>query len=184
LERRAEGGRVIEPVVIRLIDRVTLYADAVAAMRHGSAYIKNRKNKNNLVGDFDDLLWLNRVGTRCEAAAKIYLNPIRWHAFEERITGLPDLGDFIDVKGRSRERYDLPVQKDDEDHFAYLLVTAERHPDYLIWGWCYGYEAKQDHFWDDPKGNRPAYFVPKTDPVLRSPEELRDEVRARELVAS
>jgi hypothetical protein len=160
-----------EPIIIRLTPDIIEYADNIAALRQGTAFLKRRANANGLIGSFDQLLAIHRMGARCEAAGKLYMNPIRWHAFAGRIKGLPDLGDFIDVKGRSRASYDLPVQKDDEDDFAFLLITAESHPDYAIHGWAWGREAKNDQFWDDPKGGRPAYFMPQG--ALRDAEELR-----------
>jgi hypothetical protein len=159
------------PVIVTLDSVHVDYADNVAAVRQGSAFLRRRANKNGLVGEFDQLLWHHRLGARCEVAGKLFLNPIKWHALAKDIGHLPDLGDFVDVKGRSRSDYDLVVQRDDEDDFAFLLITADRHPDYWIWGWLWGREAKQEQFWSDPKGARPAYFVSKD--LLHSPDELR-----------
>ena len=161
--------------------RVTLtptmieYADNVAAVRQGTAFLKQRPNANGLIGSFDQLLAIHRQGARCEAAGKVYLNPIRWHALAEHIKGLPDLGDFIDVKGCSRDTDRLILQRDCEDDFAYLQIF-NRHPGYFIGKWCWGFEGKQEQFWDDPKGGRPAYFVTP----WRDPEELFAEVRLRQ----
>ena len=166
---------------VTLTPDIIEYADNIAALRQGTAFFKNRVNANGLTGSFDQFLAINRLGARCEAAGKIYLNPIRWHAFAEQIKGLPDLGDFIDVKGRSRASYDLPVQKDDEDDFAFLLITAESHPVYAIHGWAWGREAKDDRFWDDPKGGRPAYFMDQE--LLRPPEELHALVHKKDAAA-
>jgi hypothetical protein len=168
-------------VVITLTPEIIEYADNIAALRQGTAFLKKRPNTNGLIGSFDKLLAIHRMGARCEAAGKLYFNPIRWHAFAERIKGLPDLGNFIDVKGRAREFHNLIVQKDDEDDFAFILVCAERHPDYTLCGWLWGFEAKRPEFWDDPAGGRPAFFVPPA--VLREPEELLAEVRRREALA-
>jgi hypothetical protein len=42
-----------------------------------------------------------------------------------------------------------------------VLVTGSRG-DYVIRGWIYGAEGKQDMWWDDPTGKgRPAFFVPQ-----------------------
>jgi hypothetical protein len=160
-----------EPIWITLPDWVIEYADNVAALRQATAFFNGRQNANGLTGSFDELLWFHRRGTRCEAVGKLYMNPIVWHAFAERITGLPDLGDFIDVKGRRLWRHKMLVQLDDEDNFAFLSVCSEQHPDYAICGWLWGHEAKNDKFRDDPVGGRPAYFVPQKE--LRDPEELR-----------
>ena len=162
-------------ICIRPTPDVIEYADNVAAVRQGTAFLKQRLNANGLIGSFDQLLTVHRKGARCEAAGKLYLNPIRWHALAEKIKGLPDLGDFIDVKGCERETDRLILQRDGLDDFAYLQVF-NRHPDYLIGKWVWGFEGKQEQFWDDPKGGRPAYFVTP----WRDPEELVAEVRRRQ----
>ena len=161
-----------EPVIIRLTPDIIEYADNVAALRQGSAFLKHRSPANGLAADFEVSLAHHRLGARCEAAGKIYLNPITWHALAERIKNLPDLGAFIDVKGRPRDTNDLIVQKDANDQFAYLFISAEHHPDYHIFGWAWGYEAKQQRFWRDPAGGRPAYFMPNEE-LPHSPDELR-----------
>lgn len=76
----------------------------------------------------------------------------------------------IDVKTRSKAAYDLIVQKGEDSQRIFVLVTIERRKT-LIWGWCYGHEAMQEHFWADPAGGRPAYFVPKV--ALHSISSLR-----------
>lgn len=146
------------------------YADNIGACRRGHAFVKNRKNHNGLIGSFDKLLHADRLGARCELAGKLFMNPIRWHALSDKISGLPDLGNFIDVKGVERPHHSLIVQKDDEEDFAFLLVDGSLHPDYLIVGWIWGREAKSDRFWKDPTGHRPAFFVARSS--LRPATEL------------
>jgi hypothetical protein len=154
------------------------FADNVAALRRSQAFMRARKAHNRAPTNFDGAFAIDRLGARCEVAGKLFLNPIVWHAYAERISGLPDLGDFIDVKGRSKDWHSLIVQKDDEDRWAFLLVDASGHPDYRMVGWLWGHEAKQQEFWNDPAGGRAAFFVPQTS--LRDSSELFDEVRRRE----
>lgn len=156
--------------IIKLTPEITEYADNVAALRQGQAFMKSRKNMNGLSGDFDKMLAIHRLGARCEAAAKLFLNPIKWNALSDKITGLADLGGVVDVKGRTKSWYELVVQKNDEDHFAFLLVTAEYHPNYNIVGWMWGREAKDQKFWREHVAGRAAYFVPHNN--LSPPEEL------------
>jgi hypothetical protein len=167
-----------DPVRITPPQNVIDYADNVAALRRSRAFLWRLKNADGLVGDFDTLLAMDRMGARCEAAGKLYLNPIHWHACTERFKGAPDLGDFIDVKGRYRDTDDLIIQKDDQDRFAYLFVSAEHHPDYLIFGWAWGHEAKQEQWWRDPRGRNPAYFMPVED-LPHPPDELLSLVQKR-----
>lgn len=75
----------------------------------------------------------------------------------------------IDVKTRSKSRYELIVQKQENPSKKFVLVTIENQKT-LLHGWCYGYEAMNEQYWADPAGGRPAYFVPQS--VLRPMEEL------------
>jgi hypothetical protein len=75
----------------------------------------------------------------------------------------------IDVKTRSKSRYDLVVQKHENPSKKFVLVTIEDQKT-LLHGWCYGHEAMNERYWADPAGGRPAYFVPQA--VLRSMETL------------
>jgi hypothetical protein len=174
----SEGGVIHVTLTQAMVD----YADAIACVRRGQAHIKRRQARNGLYGSFAELLEKEQLGTRCELAGKRYLNPIRWNALLPKIHGEPDLGDFIDVKGRSSPRYDLPVQADGEAAFAYLLVFPDPHPRYCIRGWMWGFDAKQPEHWSDPAGDRPAFFVKQG--LLRDPEELFAEVRQREMVVA
>lgn len=66
----------------------------------------------------------------------------------------------IDVKTRSKHKYDLIVQKREDPDKKFVLVTIEEQTT-LIHGWCYGREAMKEEFWADPARGRAAYFVPK-----------------------
>lgn len=68
----------------------------------------------------------------------------------------------IDVKTRSRHKYDLIVQKQEDPAKKFVLVTIEDGQT-LIHGWCYGKEAMEERYWADPARGRPAYFVPQKD---------------------
>lgn len=164
-------------ITIELTDEMIDYADNVACGRRWQAWKKSRKNHNGLTGTFDRMLAIDRLGARCELAGKRFLNPIRWNAISETIRRLPDLGDFVDVKGRAKGWHNLIVQKDDEDEFAFLLVSAERHPLYDITGWVWGKEAKRQEFWKEPVPGRPAYFIPAE--KLYDPADLLSIVRVR-----
>jgi hypothetical protein len=67
----------------------------------------------------------------------------------------------IDVKTRSRHKYDLIVQRNEDSNKKFVLVTIEKQTT-LIHGWCYGKEAAVDANWADPAGGRAAYFVPQS----------------------
>ena len=161
--------RVGRKYIVRPDPFVLEYADNVAAVRQGTAYLKNRVNKV-VIGSFDRFLALNRQGARCETAVKILLNPIRWWALAEKLTHLPDLGLFVDVKGRAKAWHEMPVQTDDEDEFAFVLVTAENDPDFVVHGWLWGWEAKKHPLKDPDNRGSLAHFVDQD--ALRDTDEL------------
>jgi hypothetical protein len=83
--------------------------------------------------------------------------------------GSCDLPGKIDVKTRSKHKYDLIVQKNEDPEKRFILVTIENKRT-LIHGWCYGKDAMEEKYWADPARGRPAYFVPKE--ILRPLETL------------
>jgi len=71
----------------------------------------------------------------------------------------PDVGCF-DVRTRSRHTYDLIVhERDDDDRYIYLLTGGNGV--YRFHGGIYARDAKDERYWRDPAGGRPAYFVPQ-----------------------
>jgi len=80
----------------------------------------------------------------------------------------------MDIKTRSKHKYDLIVQKNEDPDKKFVLVTIENKTT-LIHGWCYGREAMKEEYWADPARGRPAYFVPKE--ALAPIESLNDEAQ-------
>jgi len=114
---------------------------------------------------------IHLLGAAGEVAVASYLG-MKEHLFKETEArrGSDDLPGGIDVKTRSRHKYDLIVQKNEDARKKFVLVTIESQKTFLH-GWCYGYEAMEEEYWADPARGRPAFFVPKT--VLRSMESLQ-----------
>lgn len=54
----------------------------------------------------------------------------------------------------------LIVHPKDKDNDVFILVVGEA-PTYDVAGWIRGIDAKSEMHWQDPKGGRPAYFVPR-----------------------
>jgi hypothetical protein len=73
-----------------------------------------------------------------------------------------DLPPNIDIKTRSRHRYDLIVQLDENPDKTLVLVTIENRIT-LIHGWIKAVDAMKEQWKKDPAGGRTAYFVPKTE---------------------
>lgn len=71
-----------------------------------------------------------------------------------------DVGN-VQVRASSDLRYRLILHHDDADDQAFVLVLGTG-PRYLLRGWCWGREGKREEYWTDPKGGRPAFFVPHT----------------------
>ena len=125
------------------------------------------RNKGAWKGD--KALEIHLLGAAGEVAVASYLG-LKGHLFKETEAkrGSDDLPG-IDVKTRSKASYDLIVQKREDPKKKFVLVTIENQQT-LLWGWCYGHEASQKHFWADPARGRPAFFVPKN--YLHSMETL------------
>lgn len=154
------------------------FADKVGFQRHQNAMVNGREPCNGAPNDPVTSLEMHIMGARCEAAGKVYYNPVKWHAYKPSgIRNLPDLEDWIDVKGRGKHWHHLVVQKDDDPSWAYVLVSAEDHPLYHIVGWLWGKEAMLKKFWDEPVPGRPAYFARRP---LRDPADLYREIRRRQ----
>lgn len=164
-------------MLIKLEAEHVAFADQVAIRRQAAAIERQRPAHNGAPEATPAALAIHILGARCEAAAKLYLNPIHWNAFHASVKNLPDLGEFIDVKGIAKPSHRLIVQKDDAAEWAYLLVNAFEHPLYTMEGWCWGRDAQHPAFWRDPVGGRAAYFVARD--RLRPPHELVDIVRRR-----
>jgi hypothetical protein len=159
-------------------------ADHFARRRQAAAIERNRQPHNGAPVEPIAAMSIQVLGVRCEIAGKLYLNPVTWNAFSARIHNLPDLEDWIDVKGRSKRRHDLMVQIGAPPNWAYLLVRAHNHPVYEISNWCWGYEARtvpiSDPSGESGKRSGPAHFIPANHPVMKPPEELFAEVRRRQ----
>jgi hypothetical protein len=112
---------------------------------------------------------IHLLGAMGEMAVASYLG-LKQHLYLETRPrrGSDDLPG-IDVKTRSRHRYDLIVQKNEDPLKKFVLVTIENQ-ETIIRGWCLGEDAMKEEFWADPARGRPAYFVPQA--TLRPIEEL------------
>jgi len=115
---------------------------------------------------------MHRLGAMGEVAAAVHLG-LEAHLFTEQTArrGSADLPGDIEVKTRSRHKYDLIVQKDERPGKRVVLVTIENNK-VILQGWCVAGDVMDQKFWADPAGGRPAYFIPKTE--LRDINELME----------
>jgi len=158
------------------------FADKVARRRRAYAIQRNRPAYFGAPTENDAALELDLIGARAELAAKLFLNPVKWHAFEERtVTDLPDLEDFIDVKGVPFMHLKLIVKPTSPDHWANLLVCAECHPQYAIIGWVWAKDAKHEKYLFNPRNAKQvAHFISQNDPIMMPPDDLFNEIRRRQ----
>ena len=128
--------------------------------RQGVNEAKGLRGRNGGAWKGSKALDIHLLGAAGEVAVASYLG-MKEHLFKETEArrGSDDLPG-IDVKTRSKSRYDLIVQRQSDPNRKFVLVTIENQQT-LIHGWCYGKDAMQNQFWKDPARGRPAYFVPK-----------------------
>jgi hypothetical protein len=139
--------------------------------RQGTNEAQGLRGRNGGAWKGSKALDIHLLGAAGEVAVASYLG-MKEHLFKETEArrGSDDLPGGIDVKTRSKTRYDLIVQKNEDVRKKFVLVTIENQKTFLH-GWCYGHEAMQERFWADPARGRPAYFVTKEH--LRPMETLR-----------
>jgi hypothetical protein len=68
-----------------------------------------------------------------------------------------DVGHSIQVRTRSRHRYDVIVRADDRDDDTFVLVTG-RPPDFRVHGTIRGRDAKRKEWWAEHGGRPGAWF--------------------------
>lgn len=160
-------------VIVTLEDHHIAFCDDVALKRQRCADRYGRQGGNGGATRGAEALEMNIKGARGECAAYNWLKPIKWHTYSESsLNDLPDLGDFVDVKTVIHEKPLLIVQPDAPIEWVYLLVNGLRHPHYVLEGWMWGHEVRQEKYKWDPRGGREAYFVPARD--LHHPSLLRE----------
>lgn len=143
-------------------------AEQVARNRDAAAKRLRLRNAYNPVAqeiiDYDKHL----LGARTELASKFVLDPIEWHRCEDGpIPNMPDLADFIDVKGVDEHWHSLIVNPEQlRPEWAYLLTSAEERPYYLVIGWLWGHELERVTPSIVKEGRPPAHRVPSANPML------------------
>lgn len=123
---------------------------------------KGLRGRNNAAWQGSKALEIHLLGAAGEMAVASYLGmKDSLYKESEARRGSDDLPGGIDVKTRSKTKYDLIVQKNEDPSKKFVLVTIENQKT-LLHGWCYGAEAMEGKYWADPAKGRPAYFMPKS----------------------
>jgi hypothetical protein len=122
---------------------------------------KGLRGRNGGASFGDKALDIHLLGAAGEMAVASYLG-MKHELYKEveAKRGSDDLPG-IDVKTRSKSRYDLIIQKSEDPDKKFVLVTIENQQTFLH-GWCYGHQGMDARYWADPARGRPAYFVPQS----------------------
>lgn len=100
---------------------------------------------------------LHIEGAMAECALAKFLN-VYWEG-KGKFNGV-DVGD-VDVRSTRYDNGKLIIHPSDDDNRKYYLLTGI-DGNYIVRGWIWGRDAKNQMYWSDPSGkNRPAYFVPQ-----------------------
>jgi hypothetical protein len=95
---------------------------------------------------------------------------------------LPDLDCFIDVKGRTQPGDDIYVNDPDEGDWAFLLVSARKHPLYSVIGWQWASGVKKPKWRDDRQRNLGEPVLYRCPPPHQPAVELINVLWQREMV--
>lgn len=148
---------------ITLTDSELKLAATVAIERNIENIFEGRKHAHGFGGSNG---WDNHIeGAAGEMAFAKFANK-----FWSGNIGNLDANDVgrVEVRTASDHNRRLIIHKRDPDDRAFVLVTGLA-PTFRIRGWIWGEDAKQDRYWKDPAGGRPAYFVPHQElkPLLK-----------------
>jgi hypothetical protein len=151
---------MVSPIEICLTEEERKQAMDEGMRRQAVNEAKGLRGRNNGPRFGGKALEVHMLGAAGEMAVASYLG-MKDALYQEKEArrGSDDLPG-IDVKTRSKHKYDLIVQKNESADKKFVLVTIENKTIFLH-GWCYGKDAMKEAFWADPARNRPAYFVPK-----------------------
>lgn len=152
-----ESGASERPRVVTLTHTEMMTGSYVGAARQTQALDEGLRSRGFMTADKQ---WgIHIIGALGEKAAAKALGVYFSETVGTFHNGVPDLKG-LEVRTRSKHDYDLLVRPDDDDDIPYVLVTGTG-PEFHVWGWMTGAEAKQDR-WSKTHGNRPpAFFVPK-----------------------
>lgn len=144
-----------------------LLAGQAGVMRQVEAIRRGRKDAYGFKGD----AWGVHIEGAGGELAVAKLVGAYWNACVRNPDELPgDVGNY-EVRTPSRPNSRLIVHPQDPDDRPFVLVTGTM-PNYTIHGYILGSDAKQQQWWEDPVGGRPAYFVPQSALLPMSQEPL------------
>jgi hypothetical protein len=165
-------------IKVKLSDEEEAYAEQIGALRNqafedmncGMDPLKRNGGKQGHI-----------LGFKCEIAASKALDT---EAKENVFTKedwynkcqIFDLTNNVEIRGTEYFTGRLIVKPEDKDKAPFVLVI--RNPasnEYLVRGWMYGFEAKQDKFLLTTKNGASLFFVPQGN--LRPISELKQKIQ-------
>jgi hypothetical protein len=134
---------------------------------------QNRKGRNGAKGEVKG--WEVNIEGACGEIVVAKWRGEYWEGSVDQFEG-GDVGK-LQVKTTKHPEGCLLLRENAKDGEIFYLLTGEA-PRFVIRGWAYGWEVKQDKYWRELKNGRPgAWFIPQS--VLHEPEkELRVSVFA------
>lgn len=143
---------------VHLTPAEIMMAATIGIMRQATNIRDDRKDR---YGASEKNGWqLHVEGALGEAAVAKGLN-IFWNGSIGTFKA-PDVAD-LQVRSTTWSSGSLIIHKADSSKEIFILVTGV-NGSYVLRGWMYGADAKNEKYWKDPKKeNRFAYFVPQSD---------------------
>jgi hypothetical protein len=165
------------PVLVHLEDHEVMVAIHVGTMRQSRSVL--RKDRQAANGTPRDGWGAHIEGAGGEMAAAKALG-VYWPCSVDTFKRGGDLAAHIEVRSRIDEidergfATDLCVNDNDDPARCYVMVTGKL-PDFKIWGWLYGYEARSCASKDTKHRGR-QFYIPrhKLHPLAELPMEGLD----------
>jgi hypothetical protein len=116
-------------------------------------------NNHEKLGEKKELAWQRHIeGALSECALAKYLG-VYWN---KRPHNEPDVGD-VDVRATHYLNGKLRIDLKDKDDKKYYLLTG-LNGEYIIRGWLYGSDGKQEKYWTTLDPDRPpCFWIPQSD---------------------
>jgi hypothetical protein len=133
------------------------WVDRVARQRMRASGNVGRNPHRSVLRDDDERLRDERIGAAAELALAHYLD-VPWQAFLNTFHRQPDVGRF-DVRATWRVDGCLIVRDDDPPQRPVVFVTGDGTV-MTLRGWAWTAECRRPAYLRNPRGRRPAWFVP------------------------
>lgn len=144
------------PVVITLTSAEWAISNAVAALRQVSNEAVARKDAHGASASLG--MEAHIQGAAAEAAVAKWRNV--WWAGALNNLRAADVG-RLQVRSTEHPNGCLLLHRTDPDDDVFILAIGKA-PTFRLFGWIRAADGKQEKFWRDPKGGRPAFFVPQS----------------------